>query len=73
MKKIVDKKNILIQEVEEDDIDKWIKQEYKTTHPLDLIKETFRKEVMDQIGSDHHKSRDGLFSISYDFIEINGI
>jgi len=72
MKKIINTKNIIVEEVEEDDennIDKWIKKEFKETYPFDLVKTTFPKNVMDIISSDHHKGKDYSFSISYDHSE----
>ena len=67
MKKIIDDKNILVGEIEESDIDKWIRDEFKESHPETLAKITFPKRVMDIISSDHHKSKDGSFQMSYDF------
>ncbi|MHA1329800.1 MAG: hypothetical protein ACTSR2_01865 [Candidatus Hodarchaeales archaeon] len=69
MKKILNSEKFKITEVEESDFEKWLKEEFKESHPETLIKKTFPKKVMDIISSDHHKSRDGGFVISYDFWE----
>ena len=66
MKEIIKEKNILVSEIEESDIDKWLKGEFKESHPKTLVKETFPKNIMKIIQSDHHKSKDGGFIISYD-------
>jgi len=67
MRKLIDEKNFIVSEIEESDIDKWIKEEFRNCHPENLIKATFPKKIMDIICSDHHKSKDGGFIISYDF------
>lgn len=67
MKELIKTHNILVEEVEPSDFDKWIKEQFKGEHPLSLINATFPKNVMRIIGSDHHKTRDGGFTISYDF------
>jgi len=78
MKELLKAKNFLVQEVEQSDFDKWIKEEFKETHPLDLIKATFPEKVMQMICSDHHKSKDYSFNMGYDhqnktwYIEHNG-
>ena len=66
MKEIIKEKNILIAEIEESDIGNWLREEFKESHPETLIKETFPKSIMKIIQSDHHKSKDGGFIISYD-------
>jgi len=66
MKKIIDTKNIVVNEVEESDMEKWIKEDFQNTHPLNIVKATFPENVMDIISSDHHKSKDYGLSINYD-------
>jgi len=66
MKNIINTKKISVQEVEESDMEKWIREEFKETHPETIIKATFHPNVMKIIASDHHKSKDGGFIISYD-------
>ena len=46
-----------------------MREEDKNTHPTELVKKTFPKNVMDAITSDHHKTKDGGFVISYDHWE----
>jgi len=50
-------------------LDNLMKEESKNTHPTELVKKTFQKRVMDIITSDHHKTKDGGFVISYDLWE----
>lgn len=67
MKKIIDIEGFSVEQVEESDINQWIKEEFKQTHPETLIKKTFPEHIMKIIRLDHHKSKDGSFSISYDY------
>lgn len=67
MKEIIKTENIIVNEVEECDFDKWVKEEFKEVFPTTMIKKVFPKKVMDIISADHHKSKDGGFGISYDF------
>lgn len=53
-------------EAEESDFDRFVEENFRETHPLKLIERTFPKKVMDIICSDHHKTKDGGFVISYD-------
>jgi hypothetical protein len=66
MKDLIKTDNILIQECEPSDFDRWVKEEFKGEHPISLVKATFSENVMKAVCSDHHKSRDGGFVISYD-------
>ena len=67
MKTIVDEKNVRVQEIEEDDFLAWLKDNTKETHPIIIAKTLFNKKVMDAITSDHHKSKDGVLTICYDY------
>lgn len=65
MKDIINTENILIQEVEDSDWDKWLKEEFKESHPNTLVKETFPENIMNIVRSDGCKSRDFCFDIWY--------
>jgi len=67
MKEVFNGENFSIKEVEESDFEQWIKEEFKETHPETIVQEVFRKDVMDILTSDHHKTRDGILTISYDY------
>jgi len=69
MKKIIDEKNFTVSKIEKSDYDRFVEEIYRDTHPLKLVENTFPKRVMDIICSDHHKSKDGGFIISYDHWE----
>jgi len=56
-------------EATEEDIKKWIREDKLNTYPEEIAKQTFSKKVMDAICSDHHKSKDGILTICYDYFE----
>jgi len=67
MKEIFSSENFSITEVEESDFEEWIKEKFEETHPETIVQEVFRKDVMDILTSDRHKTRDGILTISYDY------
>lgn len=66
MTELLNAENFKIHEVTRSEMEAWVHQEFHGTHPESLVKATFPEHVMIAICSDHHKSRDGAFSISYD-------
>lgn len=63
---LLNPENFEVHEVTENEFQNWVKSEFHDTHPVTLIERTFPEHVMEPIARDHHKSRDGAFSISYD-------
>jgi hypothetical protein len=64
---LLDASNFQIHEVTENEMVNWLHEEFHGTHPDELVRRTFPVLVMKAITSGHHKGRDGVFSISYDF------
>lgn len=63
----LDAANFEIHEVTESEIENWLHSEFHGTHPDELVRATFPERIMAAISNDHHKSRDGVLTISYDY------
>jgi len=64
---LLDASNFHIHEITEGEIANWLHQEFHSTHPEELVKRTFPENVMKVLANGHHKSRDGVLTIAYDF------
>lgn len=69
MKEHIVAENFAILEAEDSDFDRFIAEEFRDTHPERLVLATFPEKVMGVICADHHKSKDGILTISYDHFE----
>jgi hypothetical protein len=59
--------DIEFKELGREDFESFLKDELRYCHPTHLVEVAFPEDVMKAICSDHHKSSDGAFVISYDY------